>query len=195
MSGLNFESCGSAAITRSRYAAASAVVRTGGTRFGIKIARPKFLAVNGKTALSISPSRTCRCQSSGLRIVMRVVIATAYPIGAAGEAALGAPLLEIFDDRNHAGRIAESEITDHHRTGAGQHIFDDIFDFDDAAATDDWDLHGLGALIDHAHDDRLYSRAGQSAEFVADRRPERVGIDLKPENGVRNDKRIGASAL
>ena len=32
-------------------------------------------AVYGSTALSMAPSRTCRCQSSGLRMVMRVVIA------------------------------------------------------------------------------------------------------------------------
>src|SRR5579883_2731986 len=43
-------------------------------RFGIRIARPKCCAVNGSVALSISPSRTCKCQSSGLRMVMRVVI-------------------------------------------------------------------------------------------------------------------------
>src|SRR6476469_9602218 len=47
---------------------------TGGMRLGIRIARPKCLAVNGTTALSMAPSRTCRCQSSGLRMVMRVVM-------------------------------------------------------------------------------------------------------------------------
>src|ERR1700747_2617866 len=56
----------------------SAVVRTGGMRFGIRMARPKFFAVNGSTALSISPSRTCRCQSSGLRIVIREVMAWSW---------------------------------------------------------------------------------------------------------------------
>src|SRR5215207_9295980 len=50
---------------------ASAVVRTGGTRLGIRIARPKCRAVNGSVARSISLSRTCRCQSSGLRMVRR----------------------------------------------------------------------------------------------------------------------------
>src|SRR5262252_10601241 len=54
---------------------ASMVVTTGGTRLGIRMARPKCLAVNGSVALSISPSRTCRCQSSGLRMVMRSGIA------------------------------------------------------------------------------------------------------------------------
>jgi hypothetical protein len=34
------------------------------------IARPKLRAVNGSAAFSIAPSRTCRCQSSGLRIVI-----------------------------------------------------------------------------------------------------------------------------
>src|ERR1700736_5412231 len=53
---------------------ASRVVATGGTRLGIRMARPKCLAVNGITALSMAPSRTCRCQSSGLRMVMRVVM-------------------------------------------------------------------------------------------------------------------------
>src|SRR3954469_19416681 len=47
---------------------------TGGMRLGIRIARPKCLAVNGMTALSMAPSRTCRCQSSGLRMVIRVVM-------------------------------------------------------------------------------------------------------------------------
>src|SRR5438876_10404615 len=54
---------------------ASLVVRTGGIRFGIRMARPKFLAVYGSTALSMAPSRTCKCQSSGLRMVMRAVMA------------------------------------------------------------------------------------------------------------------------
>ena len=51
------------------------MVRTGGIRFGIRMARPKCLAVYGITALSMAPSRTCRCQSSGLRMVRRVVMA------------------------------------------------------------------------------------------------------------------------
>ena len=38
-------------------ATASAVVTTGGTRFGIMIARAKWVAVDGKTARSILPSR------------------------------------------------------------------------------------------------------------------------------------------
>src|SRR5579883_3080705 len=102
----------------------SAVVRTGGIKFGIRMARPKCFAVYGSTALSISPSRTCRCQSSGLRMVMRVVMAAladrrcgrrirlhrrlvdhgAGKISHALEAALGAPLFEAVDDRNHAAR-------------------------------------------------------------------------------------------
>src|SRR5215469_6247463 len=74
MSGVKVEPGGRAASARSRYATASAVVTTGGTRFGIRMARPKFLAVNGNTALSMAPSRTCRCQSSGLRMVRREVM-------------------------------------------------------------------------------------------------------------------------
>ena len=54
---------------RSRYAAAISVVVTGGFRFGMMIARPNWRAVCGKTAASVAPSRTCRCQSSGRAIV------------------------------------------------------------------------------------------------------------------------------
>src|SRR5580658_3161744 len=100
------------------------------------MARAKFLAVNGSTALSISPSRTCRCQSSGLRMVIRVVMTLKLPdrrgcrrkglhrrlvdhgageIGDTGKAALGAPVRKSVDDRDHAARIAEGEIADHHR--------------------------------------------------------------------------------
>src|SRR5262249_19793750 len=75
MSGLNVEPFGSAAITRSRYAIPSAVVRTGGMRFGLRMARPKGCAVDRSVALSISPSRPCRWQSSGLRMVTRSGIA------------------------------------------------------------------------------------------------------------------------
>src|SRR5258706_16095268 len=97
---------------------ASLVIMTGGTRLGIRMARPKCLAVNGITALSMAPSRTCRCQSSGLRMVMRVVMGwsanrggggserigrlvvdhRAGQVGNAGEPALGAPLLEPVED-------------------------------------------------------------------------------------------------
>src|SRR5262252_6686297 len=107
---------------------ASLLVTTGGTRLGMRMARPKCLAVNGSTALSMAPSRTCRCQSSGLRMVMRVSgIAAPSPdrrggggeglprlledhgageVGDAGEAALGAPRFQPVDDGDHAGRIA-----------------------------------------------------------------------------------------
>ena len=55
------------------------------------MARPKCCAVYGSTALSISPSRTCRCQSSGLRMVIRVVIgASVITERAAGNAARAA---------------------------------------------------------------------------------------------------------
>src|SRR5712691_12987566 len=106
---------------------ASLLVATGGTRLGIRMARPKFLAVNGITAFSIAPSRTCRCQSSGLRMVMRVVMRRstdrrgsgdervgrlvvdhrAGQVGDARKSTLGAPLLEPVDDREHAGWVAE----------------------------------------------------------------------------------------
>ena len=93
------------------------------------------------------------------------------------------------------GRIAEDEIADHHRARAGEHVFDDVLDLDDAAAADDRDLHRLGALIDHAHDDRLDAGPREPAELVADRRPERVGVDLEAEDGVRDDQRVGARGL
>src|ERR1700752_2029377 len=109
---------------------ASLVVATGGIRFGIRMARPKCLAVNGMTALSMAPSRTCRCQSSGLRMGRRGVMLPdrrggggkrllrplvdhgAGEIGDAGEAALCAPLLQPIDDGDHAGRIAERQVAD-----------------------------------------------------------------------------------
>src|SRR5437879_4251714 len=40
----------------------------------MQMARPKCEAVKGSTAFSIAPSRTCKCQSSGFRIVMRSVM-------------------------------------------------------------------------------------------------------------------------
>src|SRR5713101_1057800 len=134
---------------------ASLAVATGGMRLGIRMARPKCLAVNGMTALSMAPSRTCRCQSSGLRMVMRVVISPdrcrgggegfprrlvdhrAGEVGDAGKAAFCTPLLQALDDGDQARRIAEDEIADHDRAGAGQQVFDDVLDLDDAAAADD----------------------------------------------------------
>src|SRR5450759_3821192 len=58
---------------RSRYLAAAATVVTGGLRFGITIARAKRRAVSGSTALSASPSRRCRCQSSGWMSVISCI--------------------------------------------------------------------------------------------------------------------------
>src|SRR5262249_45675680 len=110
-------------------------------------------------------------------------------IGDAGKAALGAPLFEPVDDGDDARWIAENEIADHDRARAGEHVFDHILDLDDAAAADDRDLHRLGALIDHAHDDRLDARSREAAELVADRRPETVDVDLEAENGVRHHQR------
>src|SRR5262245_46328478 len=118
------------------------------------MARPKCLAVNGMTALSMAPSRTCRCQSSGLRMVMRVVILPdrrggggksltrplvdhgAGEVGDAGEAAFRTPCLQSVDDGDHAGWIAEREVADHDRAGAGQHVFHHVLDLDNAAAAD-----------------------------------------------------------
>src|SRR5436190_2309993 len=172
---------------------ASLVVRTGGIRFGIRMARPKFLAVYGSTALSMAPSRTCRCQSSGLRIVIRVVMThspssprrrgpmvphtqvsgiwvpacagttagrirvstrhlsdrrrsrdqrvggpvvdhRAGEIGDARKSLARAPLFQPIDDRDHAGGIAESQIADHYRAGARQHVLDHVLDLHNAAA-------------------------------------------------------------
>jgi hypothetical protein len=70
MSGVKVEPSGRAASTRLRYASASFTFTTGGSRFGMMIARPKCRAVKGSDAFSIAPSRTCRCQSSGLRRVI-----------------------------------------------------------------------------------------------------------------------------
>src|ERR1700760_3752600 len=136
---------------------ASLVVITGGMRFGIRMARPKCFAVNGITALSMAPSRPCRCQSSGLRMVsfMRAVFFwmtsaadrrrrggeglhrlivdhCAGEVGDAGKAALAAPVLEAVEDRDHARRIAEDDVSHHHRACAGAHVFDDVLALDDA---------------------------------------------------------------
>src|SRR5947209_6993670 len=50
---------------RSRYSRASAAVVTGGLRFGMTIARANCATLCGSTLFSASPSRRCRCQSSG----------------------------------------------------------------------------------------------------------------------------------
>src|SRR6266446_4335865 len=50
---------------RSRYAAASAVLVTGGLRLGITTARANTRAVWGSTLASAAPSRRCRWASSG----------------------------------------------------------------------------------------------------------------------------------
>src|SRR5204862_7261063 len=55
---------------RSRYPRAAATSVTGGTRFGMTIARANWRAVHGNTACSIAPSRKWTCQSSGRRIVI-----------------------------------------------------------------------------------------------------------------------------
>src|SRR5207248_4765803 len=55
---------------RSRYPRAAATSVTGGTRFGMTIARANWRAVRGNTACSIAPSRKWTCQSSGRRIVI-----------------------------------------------------------------------------------------------------------------------------
>src|SRR5207248_5294812 len=55
---------------RSRYPRAAATSVTGGTRFGMTIARANWRAVHGNTVRSIAPSRKWTCQSSGRRIVI-----------------------------------------------------------------------------------------------------------------------------
>src|SRR5882672_3303912 len=65
MSGWKRAPAGNAARMRSRYSSASRVVVTGGLRLGITMARAKRRAVSGSTARRCSPSRKCRCQSSG----------------------------------------------------------------------------------------------------------------------------------
>lgn len=56
-----------------RYASAIATVVTGGRRFGMMIARANCRALCGNTDWSASPSRRCRCQSSGRVIVILFV--------------------------------------------------------------------------------------------------------------------------
>src|SRR4051812_47239100 len=52
---------------------------TGGTRFGITIARPNWRALCPATAASIAPSRRWTCQSSGRRMERRVGSLTRTP--------------------------------------------------------------------------------------------------------------------
>jgi hypothetical protein len=42
------------------------------------MARAKWRAVSGRTALSMAPSRRCRCQSSGRRMVRLSVMGPGY---------------------------------------------------------------------------------------------------------------------
>jgi len=56
------------------FEAACAAVTTGGTRLGMTMAREKWAAEWGRTPLSISPSRRCRCQSSGRLSVKLVMV-------------------------------------------------------------------------------------------------------------------------
>lgn len=65
MSGVKSLPGGSAAKMRSRYASASAVVRTGGLRFGMMIARAIVRGMCARSDAMFAPSRRWRCQSSG----------------------------------------------------------------------------------------------------------------------------------
>ena len=67
-----------AARMRSLYAMAALASVTGGTRLGMMIARPKQAAVAGTTSFRMSPSRTCRCQSSG-RVMVICRVMRRYP--------------------------------------------------------------------------------------------------------------------
>src|SRR5204862_2849263 len=71
---------------RSRYPRAAATSVTGGTRFGMTIARANWRAVHGNTACSIAPSRKWTCQSSGRRIVI------VSGVGGIGDILIGALL-------------------------------------------------------------------------------------------------------
>src|SRR2546426_5809987 len=65
---------------RSRYAAASAVLVTGGLRLGITTARANTRAVWGSTLASVAPSRRCRWASSG-RVSVRDCTESGSPGG------------------------------------------------------------------------------------------------------------------
>src|SRR5689334_15638917 len=107
---------------------------TGGTRLGIRMARPKCRAVNGITALSIAPSRTCRCQSSGLRMVMRAVMGDALVSPACGmwrglpdrRCGRGVGLARRLVDHG-AGKIGDAG-----KTASGAPLFQPLDDRDDA---------------------------------------------------------------
>src|SRR2546425_9832981 len=58
---------------RSRYSSACCVVRTGGFRLGITMARAKRRALSASTEAMAGPSRKCRCQSSGRLSVSRSI--------------------------------------------------------------------------------------------------------------------------
>src|SRR5438094_2136433 len=109
------------------------------------IARPKWRAVKGSEALSIAPSRTCRCQSSGFLMVMRLISADAYhaglvsvarrmiehragELGDALDAFLGAPFFQSLDQADHRRRVAEIGEAHFDRARAGEEIFDHILD-------------------------------------------------------------------
>mmetsp|Transcript_2284 Transcript_2284/g.6986 ORF Transcript_2284/g.6986 Transcript_2284/m.6986 type:complete len:258 (-) Transcript_2284:174-947(-) len=60
-----------ASVINFRYVPASSAVLTGGVKFGMISARSNCLAVCGTTEVILLPSRTCKCQSSGLVMVKK----------------------------------------------------------------------------------------------------------------------------
>lgn len=69
MRGSKLSPSGTWARIRSRYAKASSTVLTGGTRFGMQIARANCFAKSGTVRFRAKPSRKCACQSSGCKSV------------------------------------------------------------------------------------------------------------------------------
>src|SRR6516164_807783 len=183
----------------------SAMKRTASTSSSILAVSSAMTFLSGKTVPALMPVPPLSMRvpalltdgsgSGGVGFPRRLIDHRAGEVAHACEAALRAPLLQPIENGDQAGRIAEDQIADHHRACAGEHVLDHIFYLDNAPAADDRDLHGLGALIHHPHNDWLDARAREAAELVADRGAESIGIDLEPENSVRHNERIGTGGF
>mmetsp|Transcript_36 Transcript_36/g.134 ORF Transcript_36/g.134 Transcript_36/m.134 type:complete len:297 (-) Transcript_36:81-971(-) len=89
-----------------RYVSASSAVLIGGCKFGIMSARSNVFAVCGTTEAIFAPSRTCKCQSSGL-VIVSVSIEFSFPVDENDKTTLPPPLRVgiLLDDDDAVRRL------------------------------------------------------------------------------------------
>jgi len=114
---------------------------------------------------------------------------------AAFNLALLAEIFKSLDDVRHCFRMNKGRRANLHGAGSGQKIFNCIFSLANASATDDGDINGFVALVNHPQRNWFNRWSRQPAYHVAQAGSKGINIDRHCQNGICYNKSISSACF